>query len=262
MIALCREHHDKADAGTFTATQLREMKTSQGNRPIEGRFDWLRRDLVIRLGGAFYFNTPVALTFGRHPLIWFTRDEDQHVLLNIKMLSLASMLSLADEPRFLMRDSAWMFGDDPDDVICPTTGRLLDVRYSAGDRVRIEFKNVESAEDAARQFPQSWPQHREISYPTTACDITYRVAETSIDIGPRNFQFGSASLNNVVFDSCGPMSIGAYPGAAFAMSLDSLFPRKYPKVRRNDLCPCGSNTKFKKCHGRQRNVCPQTMGPD
>jgi uncharacterized protein YecA (UPF0149 family) len=25
--------------------------------------------------------------------------------------------------------------------------------------------------------------------------------------------------------------------------------RKVPKVGRNDLCPCGSGKKFKKCHG-------------
>lgn len=28
------------------------------------------------------------------------------------------------------------------------------------------------------------------------------------------------------------------------------FKRKYPKVGRNELCPCGSKIKFKRCHGR------------
>jgi hypothetical protein len=34
MIALCRQHHDKADAGAFTRDQLRELKTRpQGRSP-------------------------------------------------------------------------------------------------------------------------------------------------------------------------------------------------------------------------------------
>jgi hypothetical protein len=44
MIALCQEHHDKADAGAFTLEQLRDMKRQGRERSetLKGRFDWVR----------------------------------------------------------------------------------------------------------------------------------------------------------------------------------------------------------------------------
>jgi hypothetical protein len=44
MIALCREHADKADHGSFTDDQLRELKQEGRSRAAEvrGRFDWMR----------------------------------------------------------------------------------------------------------------------------------------------------------------------------------------------------------------------------
>ena len=38
--------------------------------------------------------------------------------------------------------------------------------------------------------------------------------------------------------------------ATFAYAKDSLWRSLYPKVGRNDPCPCGSGKKYKKCHGR------------
>jgi hypothetical protein len=46
MVALCREHHDKADAGAFTRDQLRQLKTKRAHR-VTGRFDWMRQDLLL-----------------------------------------------------------------------------------------------------------------------------------------------------------------------------------------------------------------------
>jgi hypothetical protein len=45
MVALCREHHDKADAGAFTREQLRQLKTKRAR--VTGRFDWMRQDLLL-----------------------------------------------------------------------------------------------------------------------------------------------------------------------------------------------------------------------
>ncbi|MEP7217736.1 MAG: hypothetical protein ABI876_02405 [Bacteroidota bacterium] len=53
MIALCAEHHKKADAGAFTDDQLRQFK-QRGVDPaieIKGRFDWLRNRLLVHRYG-------------------------------------------------------------------------------------------------------------------------------------------------------------------------------------------------------------------
>jgi hypothetical protein len=56
MIALCGEHHPKADAGAFTRRQLRQYKVDAAEHApeVKGRFDWLRHDMVVASGGLFY----------------------------------------------------------------------------------------------------------------------------------------------------------------------------------------------------------------
>src|SRR5687767_11098961 len=71
MIALCGEHHAKAHAGAFTVDQLRSFKALDANtvRTIEGRFDWMRNDLLIVVGGNFYHETPVAVQIRGTPVV-------------------------------------------------------------------------------------------------------------------------------------------------------------------------------------------------
>lgn len=52
MIALCSEHHLKADAGAFTVDQLCEfkLKGAVNREELRGRFDWLRNKLLVVVG--------------------------------------------------------------------------------------------------------------------------------------------------------------------------------------------------------------------
>lgn len=50
MVALCAEHHAKADAGAFTPEQLRGYKSSARRTPVQGRFDWMRNKLLAAVG--------------------------------------------------------------------------------------------------------------------------------------------------------------------------------------------------------------------
>jgi SEC-C motif-containing protein len=244
MIALCAEHHDKADANAFTKEQLRDLKAqARAGADVEGRFDWLRRELAIRVGSNFYFHTPIVLTFRKAPLIWFTNDERGHQLLNIRLLSRSG------EPRWVMQDSYWMLAGSPADVVCPPSGRLVDVRYSNGDRVRVEFREIGSAEDGWKVFPEFWPADNVGEYPATACDVTYRIAGTTIDVTPNYLRAGGSSIRHSTFSRCGPISLGEFPGAMFNIGEAAMFPESF-KLGRNDPCACGSGRKFKKCCGR------------
>jgi hypothetical protein len=62
MIALCAEHHRKADAGAFTVEQLKQMKRMAA-REVTGRFDWLRNEVLAIVGGNFYHETPVIFQY-------------------------------------------------------------------------------------------------------------------------------------------------------------------------------------------------------
>ncbi len=241
MIALCSEHHGKADAGAFTWEQLNAFKATAQDRPVGGRFDWLRRDLIVRVGTNFSFKTPTVLTYGPHPLIWFTRDAEQHLLVNIQLANPAG------DPRPVMRESYWVLSGKPVDVVSPRSGKNIDIKYQNGDRVRVDFKEVMSEDEGLRRFPKLWPSSHITVYPATICDLTYRIAGTTIDIGPSHFKVGGSSFRHCTYTECGPISLGEFPGAMLQLHTGAiLLPRS---ARRNDLCPCGSNVKFKKCCG-------------
>lgn len=112
MIALCAEHHAKADAGAFTKDQLRKLKTEGRQRAeaVRGKFDWMRNDLLAVIGGNLYFNVPAPVAFRGEPVIWFNRDEDRRFLLNLRMLS------TSPEPRATIEDNFWVIHGPAEDV--------------------------------------------------------------------------------------------------------------------------------------------------
>jgi len=119
MIALCADHHNKADAGAFPTEYLRDLKSGKGLQALRGRFDWLRRDFVVIMGGAYAAQTIVPLAYGDRPVISFHRDPDGFLLLNVDMPT----ASIA--PRLRMWESTWYQRGTPKDLESPPHGRLL-----------------------------------------------------------------------------------------------------------------------------------------
>jgi hypothetical protein len=115
MIALCRPHADKADNGSFTDEQLRELKAKGKTRGIEaqGRFDWMRQDLLAVAGTNFCYRTDIIFQIGETRCIWFERDENGYLLLNFMMPT------LSDRPRARIKQNFWQAGLGADEVICP-----------------------------------------------------------------------------------------------------------------------------------------------
>jgi len=122
MIALCGEHHDKADAGAFTREQLGRMKQDGRAHAAEvrGRFEWMRRELLGVVGGSFYHETPILVQFRDEPMIWFNRDESGYLLLNVRMLTASK------EPRLRVEDNYWITRGNPEtsNVRHPASGSV------------------------------------------------------------------------------------------------------------------------------------------
>ena len=52
MIALCAQHHKKADGNAYTVEQLHDFKMNRvHSKQVRGNLDWLRRDLLSIVGG-------------------------------------------------------------------------------------------------------------------------------------------------------------------------------------------------------------------
>ena len=146
MIALCLDHHKRADAGAFTIEQLREMKSHAPDDPIRGVFDWRREQLVVRAGGTTAISCRVILQFGERDAIWLSSDDEGHQLLNLDVWGSDGSLL------FSMRDNDWVTVADLDDLDCPPSGKSLVLRAtSLGVELSLQF-SAAAREDVRQRF--------------------------------------------------------------------------------------------------------------
>ncbi len=178
MIALCLEHHKKADYGAYTKDQLRHFKEQASNRfkKVRGKFEWMRHNLLAVVGGNFYYETPTIFQYYETPIIWFGRDEQGYLLLNIDLLPVSS------KPNLEMRNHIWQVHGNPDDIECPPSGKKIHAKYKNGDNIRIEFDNLESASKFQKKYSTAPPPS--IPFPLV-------LVELHMTIGEANLQFGS-----------------------------------------------------------------------
>lgn len=199
MIALCLEHHAKADAGAFTKEQLHEFKRSVGPRreELKGRFDWMRHKLLAVLGGNFYYETLVPVSFRGEPIVLFRRDEEGYVLLNVRMLT-TSM-----EPRTKIEDNFWISRGEPADLESPPSGKLLKVRYANSDFLKVEFIELGSVVKASERYQNSRAEHWDIEFPITAVEVQMKVGGTHIEFGPRETTLPGMTFSGGFFKNIG-----------------------------------------------------------
>ncbi len=122
MVALCREHHDKAGAGAFTAEQLRELKLvgRANTEAVSGRFDILRKDLAFKVGNMWYVETPQMVIYRGEPLISYSRDDEGLMRLSLRVPGPRG-------PRLVMQENFWFNLADANRVECPPKGTDLQV---------------------------------------------------------------------------------------------------------------------------------------
>jgi len=196
MIALCREHADKADNGSFTDDQLRKLKAEGKSRGLEvrGRFDWMRQDLLAVVGGNFFYRAPVILELGTKPCIWFDRDDEEYLLLNFKMPTISG------RPRAQIEQNIWSVVPQVSEVVCPPSGRLVEVSYGNGDKFRAEFYDTHSPGVLAARYPNSYTTRwsDDVNFPVTVVEIWETAAGTAIEFGPRS----SRLPGNSMFEDC------------------------------------------------------------
>jgi hypothetical protein len=195
MIALCGQHHDQADAGAFTIEQLRTMKTAgaMNGSAVNGRFNWMRNNLLAVVGGNFYYEQPVIFEFQGQPAIWFNRDEHGNFLLNVRMLTVSG------EPRLRIEDNFWLSKGRPTDLDCPPSGRILHAKYANDDTLRVEFLEVCSLDELQAIYHDvragGWP----LQFPTTVVEIHEKVGQTAVEFGPRWTKVGGLLMRNSFF---------------------------------------------------------------
>lgn len=177
MIALCREHADKADSGAYTDDQLRRFKQrgAESAASIRGEFGWMRNNLVARVGGNFYVDTPILVAITGMPLIWFERNKYGELMLNYRLRAGA-----------VITNNSWELPPDQlDQVICKPGGRSLDIRHKNGDRFAITFAEHADRESFRRTYPGIISTAIPLSarrFPVTVVDVTSVSSEGSFQL--------------------------------------------------------------------------------
>jgi len=98
MIALCREHHDKAEGGHYTKDALRRLKSaSYSVSDVKEIFPWARTDFVIRVGGLYSCGSHAVIHVDDEPVIQLTIGEDG-------LLSVSFVLRAADSAIVVQMD--------------------------------------------------------------------------------------------------------------------------------------------------------------
>lgn len=201
MIALCREHADKADNGSYSNEQLRRFKMEGKGRGqhVSGRFDWMRQDLLAVVGGNAYLQTPVIVRVADRNVIWFGRNEHNELLLNF------DMPTLSGEPRAKVRDNTWMVAPHGATRFeCPPSGRRLRVQYSNGDLFHVEFSSVSGLKPLRTRLPSIMAPHdQDFDYPLTVVEISQTAAGSYLQLSPDRTLIGTNSIQGSLFSNCG-----------------------------------------------------------
>ncbi len=199
MIALCAQHHKKADGGAYTIEQLHALKSDKTNAKIvKGNLDWLRRDLLAVVGGVFYYETPRIIVIDDHELISLKRDDEGYLRLSINMLSIEA------EERLIVDDNSWENIGNPLDLRCPPQGKELEVKYANGDFLYLKFIELNSADEASKKYNNiSLKNNNSIKFPITAVEVNMNIGGTNIQLSPEATTFGGNQIKGGLMLHCG-----------------------------------------------------------
>lgn len=196
MIALCAQHHKKADGGAYTVEQLYELKRDSANaKLVKGNLDWLRKDLMAVVGGNFYYETPRIITIDNIDLISLIRDEEGYLRLNI------NLLSLYPEERIIISDNSWENIGEPVDLRSPPQGKELEITYKNGDYLYLRFVELKTFEDAKEYYKTN--VFSSISFPITAVEVNLTIAGTNIELTPYSSKLGGIQMTGCLSSHCG-----------------------------------------------------------
>lgn len=188
MIALCPQHHAQADVGTFTNVQLRGFKEAAAADNVDGRFDWMRRKLLVTVGRAICWEERTILTLRNERVIWVNRDDDGYLLLNLKMPT------TSDQPRLFLQDNSWVLRGKPTDFECPPNGRLIEAKYKNSDYLRVEFRELDDLEGLTLHRPNvDWTG--KVEFPIVVATIRLTIGGADIQLDETGIRLGGRNVN-------------------------------------------------------------------
>lgn len=196
MIALCAQHHKKADGGAYTNDQLHGFKKNRvHSKRVKGNLEWLRRDILSVVGGSLYYETPVPVQIDGHNLVSFKRDTDGFQRLSV------NMLSLLPEERLIIDENSWENIGRPIDLRSPPQGKELEARYHNGDYLYLRFFEILTPEELKPRYGAI--NTAELTFPLTVVEINFSIGGVDIDFSSSGTQAMGLNVSSGVIMHCG-----------------------------------------------------------
>ncbi len=199
MIALCAQHHKKADGGAFTNEQLHALKADKAHaESVKGSLDWLRYELLAVVGGNYYHETPRVIVIDDVEVVSLKRDDEGYLRLSV------NFLSLEPADRITIDRNSWRGIGNPIDLRCPPQGKELEVKYDNGDYLYLRFFELNSAEEAFKKYNHpAFLSEEFVHYPITALEVNLRIGGTTIELSPKGTTYGNGGFSGGFFSCCG-----------------------------------------------------------
>jgi hypothetical protein len=142
------------------------------------------------VGSNFFYEQPVMFQIDDIPCIWFDRDEDGYILLSFKMPTFSG------QPRAQIERNFWSVSPAIEELICPPSGRLIEVTYSNGDKFRAEFFDADSPDVLDEKYPargrRLW--YDRVRFPVTVVELWETAAGSMIEFGPKFSRMGNNEI--------------------------------------------------------------------
>ena len=185
VVPLCLTHARQAVETEAPADRLRSLAQAASRPdPRRPRPIWQQRPLLARLASNFFYETPVLFRLGPVICIGFDRSPDEgNLLLTLRMPT------TSDQPKAAITGNVWDVLPDGAEVVCPPSGRILDISYPDGDRFRIEFTDIQSAAALQMRFGNIARWAHRVTFPCTYVEVSAAVANTDLEFGPNHCTF-------------------------------------------------------------------------
>lgn len=169
------------------------MKSVPPDRPeVRGKFEWMRDDVLAVIGGSFFYETPNMVVFRDTPVIWFDRDDQRRLMLNLRVLT------TSQQPRLSMEDNDWIIRGNPLDVESPPNGSWLRARYDNGDGVSIRFREWGEASALGAVYPRALALGSQLRFPLVTAEVSFQVGGTTISFGPTMTKLGTNQITGFI----------------------------------------------------------------
>jgi hypothetical protein len=216
VVPLCLTHAKQATETDAPADRLRSLAQAASRPdPRRQRPAWQQRPLLARVASNFFYENPELFRLGPVTCIGFDRGEEGNLLLTLRMPT------TSDQPKAAITNNVWDVLPDGAEVVCPPSGRVLDISYPDGDRFRIEFTDVHSAAALQMRFGNIARWAYRVTFPCTYVEVSATVANTDLDFGPSHCAFDGPGTKDCFTSHGGP----AYEVRLAPDQLDLLFPK-------------------------------------